>query len=127
MNANARQTGRAPEVQSGDLDNPAHSTPAALPATHRSNRQAVTLAEPVKIAAFRKNRSGASIRVSLENYQGRNLVDVRQCCTSSDGKMLMTKRGISLSVLRLPQLARAINKALVKAIELGLIEAEGTQ
>jgi hypothetical protein len=124
---NAGHNGPAPELLCGDLDSPAHSTTAALPATPRTPaRGRATLPEPVKVAEFWKNRRGESIRVTLETYEGRNLVDVRQCRTGDDGKMLMTKRGISLSVLRLPELARAINKALQKAIELGLVDAGGS-
>jgi hypothetical protein len=120
--------GLAPGAKSGGSDDPRTSTPAAAPSTHhrKTNRtrapQHPALAEPVKVADFWKNRRGETIRVSLETYEGRDLVDVRQYYTGKDGKMLPTKKGISLSVLRLIELAAAINKAVTKARDLALIE-----
>jgi hypothetical protein len=84
------------------------------------------LAEPVRVAEFWKNRQGESIRATLVCYEGRNCFDLRQHFTAGDGKLLPTKKGITIAVLRLPDLAAAVNKALVRARELGLIEAEKT-
>jgi hypothetical protein len=83
------------------------------------------LAEPITVAEFWKNRRGESIRVTLETYEGRNLVSVRQFFTADTGKMQPTKKGVSLSVLLLPELAAAVNKALARAAELGLLEGKG--
>jgi hypothetical protein len=126
MNANARQLRRAPEVQSGDLDNPAHSTDRATPARPRPV-SAIALAEPVKIAEFWKNRKGESIRATLVTYEGRNCFDLRQHFVAHDGRMQPTRKGITVAVLRLPALAAAVNAALARARELGLIEGEGSQ
>jgi ABC-type amino acid transport substrate-binding protein len=82
----------------------------------------VTLPEPVEIAKFWKNRRHDAIVVSLSTYEGRNLVDVRQHFSGSDGKLKPTGKGVALVVLRLPELAEAINKALEKARELGLLD-----
>jgi hypothetical protein len=84
----------------------------------------VTLPEPVEIAKFWKNRKGDAVVVSLSTFEGRNLIDVRQHFTSKDGKLLATQKGLAMQVLRLPELAAAVNKALTKARELGLIEGE---
>ncbi len=84
-----------------------------------------TLPEPVVISEFWANRHGESVRVQLREYEGRALVDVRKHFTATDGKLQPTKKGLSIAIARLPDLAGAINKALSKAIELGLIADKG--
>lgn len=84
----------------------------------------VTLPEPVEVAKFFKNRRKDVIVVSLSTYEGRNLVDVRQHFTNEQGQMRPTSKGVAMVVLRLPELAAAINKALAKAKELGLLDGE---
>ncbi len=85
-----------------------------------------SLAEPIEFR-FWKNRGGEAIVVSLKTYEGRALIDVRQSFTNKEGKLQPTSRGVAMAVLRLPELATAINKALAKARELGLLEGEGVQ
>lgn len=82
------------------------------------------LAEPIEIAKFWKNRKGEAIIVTLKEFQGRALIDIRTHFTTKDGKFQPTSKGLALMALRLPELAKAINKALAKAKELGLIEAD---
>ena len=60
--------------------------------------------------------------VSLRTYEGRNLFDVRTHCMDSAGRLVPTPKGVSIVVLRLPELAAAVTKALAKARELGLID-----
>jgi len=84
-----------------------------------------SLIEPVVVSEFWANRSGESVRVQLREYEGRALVDVRKHFTADNGKMQPTKKGLSIAIARLPDLAVAINKALRKAIELGLIADKG--
>jgi hypothetical protein len=83
-----------------------------------------TLAEPVTVARFWKNRQHDAIVTELSTYEGRNLVDVRQYVMQA-GKLVPTPRGISLAVLRLPDLAKAVNRALKQAKELGLLPDDG--
>lgn len=104
-------------------DNPSTS-PTGRPPGRTAAPKVPTLAEPVTVAQFWKNRRGEVIRVSLSTYEGRDLVDVRQCFTNSAGQLQATKKGVAMSVLRLPELRDAICKAVAKAIELGLIEGE---
>ncbi len=80
----------------------------------------VTLPEPVEIAKFWKNRRHDAIVVSLSTYEGKNLVDVRMHAMK-DGRLLPTPKGVAMVVLRLPELANAVNKALAKAKKLGLL------
>jgi hypothetical protein len=88
-----------------------------------TNRPA--LPEPVVVAQFWKNRRGEAVVVQLREYNGRVLFDARQHYTDRDGILCPTTKGLSLAVLRLPELAAAVTKALAKARELGLIEADG--
>jgi hypothetical protein len=85
----------------------------------------VTLPEPVEIARFWKNRRHDAIVVSLSTFEGRNLVDVRQHFMNAEGKLQPTGKGVAMVVLRLPELAAAVNKALMKARELNLIGDQG--
>jgi hypothetical protein len=79
----------------------------------------VTLPEPVIVSRFWKNRHHDAIVVELATYEGRNVCDVRMHAMH-EGRLLPTKKGISVVVLRLPDLHRAISKALKQAKELGL-------
>jgi Transcriptional Coactivator p15 (PC4) len=88
------------------------------------NERAPTLPEPIEVAKFFKNRRKDVIVVSLSTYEGRNLVDIRQHFTNEAGQNRPTSKGVAMVVLRLPDLAKAINKALAKAQELGLVDGE---
>jgi Transcriptional Coactivator p15 (PC4) len=85
-----------------------------------------TLPEPVEIAKFWKNRRrNESVHVSLSEYEGHCLVNVRVYCTGTDGIDRPTQKGLAMQVLRLPELAAGIAKALAKARELGLLDDDG--
>ncbi len=84
----------------------------------------VTLPEPVEIAKFWKNRRHDAIVVSLSTYEGKNIVDVRMHAMKK-GRLLPTPKGVAMVILRLPELAKAVTKALAKAKELGLLPDDG--
>ncbi|HTC04899.1 MAG TPA: transcriptional coactivator p15/PC4 family protein [Xanthobacteraceae bacterium] len=90
--------------------------------TNKNRVQRASLPEPVIVSEFWANRRGESVRVQLREYEGHPLVDVRKHFTNGEGKLQATKKGLSLSLHRLPELAAAINRALAKAQELGLVE-----
>jgi hypothetical protein len=89
------------------------------------NGRGVTLPEPIEWRLWKNRQRRDAIVVSLSTFESRNLISVRTYTTSQDGKMLPTAKGVSLVVQRLPELAAAINKALVKARALGLIPDDG--
>jgi hypothetical protein len=89
----------------------------------RKGRSRPTLAEPVIVSRFWKNRQHDAIVVELSTFEGRNVLDVRTN-VMSHGRLVPTPKGISIAVLRLPDLAKAINKALKQARELGLLSDE---
>ena len=82
-----------------------------------------TLDEPVVISKFWKNRRRSeSVHVSLSEYEGHCLINVRVYCTGTDGIDRPTFKGVAMSVRRLRELAKAINKAVARAQELHLID-----
>jgi hypothetical protein len=83
-----------------------------------------TLEEPVVVSKFWKNRRHDAIITSLSTFEGRNVVDVRTHVMDRKGCLVPTPKGLSIVVLRLPELAAAVNKALAKAQELGLLDDE---
>jgi hypothetical protein len=101
---------------------------AANPTSARNNRSLQparrTLPEPIIISEWWRDRSGRSIRVSLNTYEGHNLIDVRTWWTGDDGK-LKPGKGFACSVRHLSRLAAAIAEAIEKAGQLGLIK-DGT-
>jgi hypothetical protein len=83
-----------------------------------------TLDEPVQISSFWKNRRHDAVVTTLSTFEGRNVVDVRTHVMDRKGCLVPTPKGVSILVLRLPELADAVNKALAKAKELGLLDDE---
>jgi hypothetical protein len=84
---------------------------------------AVSRSQSKKSRSSGPNRSGEAVVVSLREYEAGLFVDVRRFYTAGDGRLTPTPRGLALAVRRLPSLAAAINKALARAHELGLIES----
>lgn len=84
------------------------------------------LSEPLTIARFWASRRGEAVFVQLREFEGRALVDVRKHFTAKDGTMQPTKKGLSIVVARLPELAAALTKAAAKAVELGLLDGKPT-
>jgi hypothetical protein len=80
------------------------------------------LEQPIIIRQFWRNRSGEAVRIQLQEYEGRVLVDVRVYVTDPQGRLVPTAKGLSCSVRCLPQLAEGFAKALRRAREHGLIK-----
>jgi Transcriptional Coactivator p15 (PC4) len=93
--------------------------------TTATRAQGPSLAEPVKVDSFWANRSHDACVVMLSTFNGHNIVDVRKHVMNGSGQLVPTPKGIALKVTRLPDLAKAIDKALRKAIDLGLLKAAG--
>ena len=70
------------------------------------------------IAQFEKNATEV-VRVSLTEYRGRKLVDVRVHYTDDEGQYRPTKKGVSLSLDIYPDFKRALT-----ALEKILLERE---
>jgi Transcriptional Coactivator p15 (PC4) len=76
---------------------------------------------PILISEFKKNRGNKVIRIALRNYLGHDLLDIRTWWNDHDGQC-KPGRGFSCNVSYLPQIIKALNAALLKARELGLID-----
>ena len=81
----------------------------------------VTLPEPVQVDSFWRNRRHEAVVSTLSTFEGRNIFDIR-VHAMKEGKLVPTKKGVAIVVLRLPEMAKAIDKAVAKARELGLID-----
>jgi hypothetical protein len=87
-----------------------------------------TLDEPIIISKFWKNRRrNESVHVSLSEYEGHCLINVRVYCTGTDGIDRPTPKGVAMGIRKLPELAQALVKAEARARELGLIDGEGAE
>jgi hypothetical protein len=80
----------------------------------------VTLPEPKKVDSFWRNRRHEAVVSTLSTFEGRNIFDIR-IHAMKDGRLVPTPKGVAVVVLRLPDLAKSINKALKQARELGLL------
>jgi Transcriptional Coactivator p15 (PC4) len=84
-----------------------------------------TLPEPIEIAKFWKNRRrNESVHVSMSEYEGHCLINVRVYATGTDGIDRPTPKGVAMGIRKLPELARALAKAEARARELGLLDGE---
>ena len=82
-----------------------------------------TLAEPIEVAKFWKNRRrNESLRISLSEYEGHPLINVRIYATGTDGIDRPTTKGVAMGIRKLPELAAGLAKALERARDLGLLE-----
>ena len=82
------------------------------------------LAEPVIVDRCWVNRQHDALVITLSTFNDINLVDIRKHSMTRDGKLVPTPKGIALKVTRLPDLMKAVTKALKRARELGLLDDE---
>ena len=75
------------------------------------------------IAQFEKNATEV-VRVSLTEYRGRKLVDVRVYYSDDEGQYRPTKKGVSLSVEVYPDFKRALLELEKILLERDLISPE---
>ena len=80
-----------------------------------------SLRQPIEIAKFWANRRGEAAIITLREFEGIVLIDVRKHYTAADGSLRPTSKGIALTVRKLPLLAAGITKALERARELELL------
>ena len=85
----------------------------------------MNLAEPIEIGKFFKNRKGDIVVVQIKELEGVIFADARQFFTDTDGISRPTKKGLAISLHRLPELVALLEKTLAKARELGLIRGVG--
>jgi hypothetical protein len=79
---------------------------------------------PVEILQFRRN-SREIVKVDLNEFKGRIVVDARTFYLDEHDYARPTKRGLTLAVGHLPQLVNGLVAALNRARELGLLTTDG--
>jgi hypothetical protein len=85
----------------------------------------MSLPQPIEIGKFFKNRKGDIVVVQIKELEGVIFADARQFFTDTDGISRPTKKGLAISLHRLPELVALLEKTLAKARELGLIRGVG--
>jgi Transcriptional Coactivator p15 (PC4) len=78
-------------------------------------------ASPIIVDEWTINNRREKVRVSIEQFNGAWLINVRKWYEADDGAMHPGKQGIALSIKHLPQLAEAITNALAVASKRELI------
>jgi hypothetical protein len=80
------------------------------------------MAEPTAIAIVPKNAL-EEVRVSLSEFKGSHLVDVRVFADfdGTRGEKKATKKGVALKVASLPELIKALEAARAEAERQGLL------
>jgi hypothetical protein len=78
--------------------------------------------EPIEIHKMSRDRRGNALVFSLKSYEGRAFFDLRTYYTDQDGIFKPTAKGITASPSKLPDIFKAIVKAVDRARELGLLD-----
>jgi hypothetical protein len=60
----------------------------------------------VLVHEFWANRRGESVRVQIRTYEGRRVIDLRKFFTDKAGKLKPTRKGLTLALVKLPDLAK---------------------
>jgi hypothetical protein len=100
-----------------------HDAPAPRPRRSRDPPpRASKPFEPIEIGKFFKNRKGDVIVVQIKSFQRIVFCDIRQFFQNEAGVNCPTKKGVAVSLRKLDELARLIDKAIATARERGLID-----
>jgi hypothetical protein len=86
-------------------------------------RRAPPLAEPIEVAKWWLTRGGVAGRLRLASYDGRHFVELERLATKAG--FLVPTATWRAEVKHLTKLQRAIDKAIRRARELGLLAPEG--
>jgi hypothetical protein len=78
------------------------------------------MSAPCLVATLPKNKT-EELRVSLDHFNGHDLISLRVWFQSQDGDQHPGKSGLALRVQALPELIAALEKALAEADRRGLL------
>jgi Transcriptional Coactivator p15 (PC4) len=62
-----------------------------------------------------------TMRVRLDQFQGQNIVDIRRWYSSGGGELKPGRGGLTIGARHLPELAKALARALAEAEAAGLL------
>jgi hypothetical protein len=65
-----------------------------------------------RFAATIRKSGNELVRVTVDEYRGRQVLDVRVWAVAESGEVIPTRRGVTIAVERLPELVRALTGAL---------------
>lgn len=82
------------------------------------------ITEPILIGRFFKNRRHDILAVQIKSYEGVVFCDIQQFVENDAGQNCPTKKGIGITLRKLPELISLLEKTIEKATELGLIKPE---
>jgi Transcriptional Coactivator p15 (PC4) len=85
--------------------------------------------EPVQVTHHFKKKvidewplnGGETMRVTIENYKGHDLVHIRRWQRGSNGQLYPTEKGAAVKVRQLPRLLKALKTIRVHAKKIGLL------
>jgi hypothetical protein len=86
-----------------------------------SNAPALSRGEEHETAKLWADRSGNAVIAKLVQLDGKWYVDIRRHFTNAQGTFTPTKKGLMLSVRKIPDLCKAIAKTEREAVRLGLL------
>ncbi|OAF11783.1 hypothetical protein AYJ54_07945 [Bradyrhizobium centrolobii] len=73
------------------------------------------------------DRSGNAVIAKLVQLDGKWYFDLRRYFTNPQGKFTATKKGVMVSVRKLPDLVKAVGKSEREAIRLGFLKSEDAE
>ena len=87
----------------------------------------LTTQSPATVVGLLQLNAKDRLRVALDEYGGRHIIDIRKWFEPADGgELRATPKGISLDISRLPALASMVNDALERARADGLLPRNGS-
>jgi hypothetical protein len=66
-------------------------------------------------------KNGETVRVSIDNYQGHDLVHVRRCRRGPNGELYPTQKGVAIQIGHLGRLLKALRAVRGHARAIGLL------
>jgi hypothetical protein len=118
MKSDPRATGEGTGgMGTGNIARLSNHAPTERRSKDHRTRETAVLPELLTVSKFWRNRGGKAVFVQLKEYEGHALIE-RVFVADREGKSQPTGTG------KLPQLAAALNNALGKARELGLVDEE---
>jgi hypothetical protein len=66
-------------------------------------------------------KNGETVRVSIDNYQGHDLIHVRRWQQGSTGRLYPTEKGVAVQIGDLGRLLKALRAVRAHAREIGVL------
>ena len=87
--------------------------------TNTDTNKPPPLDDAIIVAEFWANRRGEAVRIQIRTYEGRRVIDLRKYFNDkASGQLRPTRKGLTLALTKLPDLAHGINKACAVASDL---------